>query len=181
MTADFSAWQEVADQASTGDFIISSLIIVSVIALVVGAFAVNKGRTLVSTVSVLVFFLSFVTATTVKMPKAPSLNQSLEYVYGLSSINCTHKEYSNTDSSIPTTKGIIIHSARRGEYTVDSMKDIENGVDAECSVYTKDNKHVNVVIHKTNNGNYCIYNQTDGKPLPLKHKKAPTKLSELEK
>ena len=65
----------------------------------------NKGRTLVSTVSVLVFFLSFVTATTVKMPKAPSLNQSLKYVYGLSSINCTHKEYSDTDSSIPTTKG----------------------------------------------------------------------------
>lgn len=180
MTADFSAWQEVADQASTGDFIISSLIIVSVIALVVGAFAVNKGRTLVSTVSVLVFFLSFVTATTVKMPKAPSLNQSLEYVYGLSSINCTHKEYFDTDSSIPTTKGII-HSARRGEYTVDSMKDIENGVDAECSVYTKDNRQVNVVIHKTDNGNYCVYNQTDGKPLPLKHKKAPTKLSELGK
>lgn len=168
MTADFSAWQEVADQASTGDFIISSLIVVSVIALVVGAFAVNKGRILVSIVSVLVFFLSFVTATTVKMPKAPSLNQSLEYVYGLSGIDC------------PTTKGIL-HSTRRGEYTVDSMKDIENGVDAECSVYTKDDKHVNVVIHKTNNGNYCIYNQTDGKPLPLKHKKAPTKLSELEK
>lgn len=57
----------------------------------------------------------------------------------------------------------------------------EDDVDAECSVYTKDDKHVNVVIHKTNNGNYCIYNQTDGKPLPLKHKKAPTKLSELEK
>ena len=64
---------------------------------------------------------------------------------------------------------------------MDSMKDIENGVFAECSVYTKDDKHVNVVIHKTNNGNYCIYNQTDGKPLPLKHKKAPTKLSELKK
>lgn len=180
MTADFSAWQEVADQASTGDFIISSLIIVSIIALVVGAFAVNKGRILVSIVSVLVFFLSFVTATTVKMPKAPSLNQSLEYVYGLSSIECKHKEYSDTDETIPTTKGIL-HSTRRGEYTVDSMKDIENGVDAECSVYTKDNKHVNVVIHKTGNGNYCVYNQTDGKPLPLKHKKAPTKLSELEK
>lgn len=92
MTADFSAWQEVADQASTGDFIISSLIIVSIIALVVGAFAVNKGRILVSIVSVLVFFLSFVTATTVKMPKVPSLNQSLEYVYGLSGIDCKHKE-----------------------------------------------------------------------------------------
>ena len=180
MTADFSAWQEVADQASTGDFIISSLIIVSVIALVVGAFAVNKGRILVSIVSVLVFFLSFVTATTVKMPKVPSLNQSLEYVYGLSGIDCKHKEYSDTYESILSTPGIV-HFTRRGEYTVDSMKDIENCVDAECSVYTKDDKHVNVVIHKTNNGNYCIYNQTDGKPLPLKHKKAPTKLSELEK
>lgn len=76
MTADFSAWQEVADQASTGDFIISSLIIVSIIALVAGAFAVNKGRILVSIVSVLVFFLSFVTATTVKMPKAPSIQKT---------------------------------------------------------------------------------------------------------
>lgn len=34
---------------------------------------------------------------------------------------------------------------------------------------------------QTDNGNYCVYNQTDGKPLPLKHKKAPTKLSELGK
>lgn len=164
MTADFSAWQEVADQASTSDFVISSLIIVSIIALVVGAFAVNKGRILVSTVSVLVFFFSFVTATTVRMPKAPSLSQSLEYVYGLSSIDCTHKAYS-----------------RRGEYTVDSLADVVEGVDAKCSVYTKDNQQFNVVIHKTDNGDYCIYRQTDGKPLPLKHKKAPTKLSELEK